>query len=132
MTDNPRDKKVDKSWKKKAREEKDSLAEETEAAGEPQGAAEEEAEAAQVKKLPPATFLGFVSELAAQAFMYLGLVENPITAKKEKNLDAAGHLLDTLGVLEEKTRGNLTPEEESSLKDMLYALRMQYVKEKRS
>lgn len=131
-------KKVDEGWKKKAREEKEALEKETErtrAAEEPPEDAGEAAEAGDaagregVGQLPPPTFTAFISGLAAQAFMALGLVENPLAGEQEKDLDAARHLLDTLGMLQEKTQGNLTPQEASYLEELLYSLRMAYVKE---
>jgi hypothetical protein len=53
-----------------------------------------------------------------------------MTGKKEKNLSLAKQTIDILGMLEEKTQGNLTKDEEIMLKNMLYDLRMIYIKEK--
>ena len=60
----------------------------------------------------------------------LGLIDDPATGKKTKNLPLAKQTIDILGMLEEKTRGNLTKDEETMLKNILYDLRMIYVKEK--
>jgi hypothetical protein len=68
--------------------------------------------------------------LNASAFYHLGLIEDPTTGKKTKNLALGKQTIDILGMLEEKTRGNLTKEEENMLKNILYDLRIIYVKEK--
>ncbi|MEK7821872.1 MAG: DUF1844 domain-containing protein, partial [Planctomycetota bacterium] len=57
----------------------------------------------------------------------LGEIENPMTRKREKNLAQAKFTIDTLGVIEEKTRGNLTPEEQRYLEGVLYDLKMSFV-----
>jgi hypothetical protein len=77
--------------------------------------------------LPQASFVGLVNMLGIEAAMHLGLVENPAGGGSHLDLDAARHMIDLLGVLEEKTRGNLAPEEDSLLENMLADLRMQYV-----
>ncbi|RLC15597.1 MAG: DUF1844 domain-containing protein, partial [Deltaproteobacteria bacterium] len=61
----------------------------------------------------------------------LGVIEDPATGKKSKNLTAAKQTIDIMGMLEEKTQGNLTKEEEGMLKNILYDLRIAYVKEMR-
>ena len=53
----------------------------------------------------------------------------PATGKKSKNLTAAKQTIDILGMLEEKTRGNLTDQERDMLRHILYDLRMIYVRE---
>jgi hypothetical protein len=62
--------------------------------------------------------------------VHLGVTEDPMTGKNEKNLPLAKQTIDILGMLEEKTKGNLTKDEEQMLKNMLYDLRMIYIKEK--
>jgi hypothetical protein len=59
------------------------------------------------------------------------LIENPATGKKEKMFTMAKQTIDIMGMLEEKTRGNLTTDEESLLKNILYELRLTYVKQKK-
>jgi hypothetical protein len=54
-------------------------------------------------------------------------MNNPMTDKKEEDLPQAKFIIDTLGMLQEKTKGNLTPEESKLLENMLYELRTQYV-----
>jgi hypothetical protein len=75
---------------------------------------------------PPATLAGLVSQLMTQTLFYLGELA-PRGGEPVVNLDMAKHNVDLLGVLEEKTRGNLTPEEKRLLDSVLYELRMRYV-----
>lgn len=80
--------------------------------------------------LPEITFPTFIFSLNSSTLVHLGIIDDPATGKKLKNLPLAKQTIDILGMLEEKTRGNLSKEEESMLKNILYDLRMIYVKEK--
>ena len=79
--------------------------------------------------LPEVSFATFVLSLNSEALLHLGMIGNPATGKQEKNLPLAKYTIDTLGMLEEKTRGNLTDDEAAMLKNILYDLRMIYVRE---
>jgi len=80
------------------------------------------------KAIPPEPdFNFFVTTLSLQASIDLGDVPNPATNKKEENLIQAKFLIDTLGMLKEKTKGNLTAEESGFLENVLYELRMRYI-----
>jgi len=81
-------------------------------------------------KLPKINFATFIFSLNSSVLVQLGLIEDPVSGKKTKNLLLAKQTIDILGMLEEKTRGNLTKDEETMLKNILYDLRMIYVKEK--
>ncbi len=81
-------------------------------------------------QLPKINFATFIFSLNSSVLVQLGLIEDPATGKKAKNLPLAKQTIDILGMLEEKTRGNLTKDEETMLKNILYDLRMIYVKEK--
>jgi hypothetical protein len=81
-------------------------------------------------QLPEINFATFIFSLNHSVLVHLGVTEDPMTGKKEKNLPLAKQTIDILGMLEEKTRGNLTKDEEKMLKNMLYDLRMIYIKEK--
>ena len=78
---------------------------------------------------PEANFSLFMSSLGLQASIALGLMPSPITKKTEKNLEQAKFLIDTLAMIQEKTKGNLTKDETETLERLLYELRMIYVKE---
>ena len=69
--------------------------------------------------VPAATFPNFLGGLATQALMQFGEIPNPITGEREVNLPYARYTVQLLEVLEQKTRGNRTPEEEQYLTGML-------------
>ena len=68
----------------------------------------------------------FLSSLSMQTLIFLGDMDSPITHKKEENLDQAKFIIDTLAMLKEKTKGNLTEHENNMLDNVLYELRMKY------
>jgi hypothetical protein len=80
--------------------------------------------------LPKIDFSTFVLSINSSALVQLGLIEEPSTGQKTKNIPLAKQTIDILAMLEEKTSGNLTNDEENILKNILYELRMLYVKEK--
>lgn len=80
--------------------------------------------------LPEINFMTFIMSLNASAMVHLGVIEEPGAGGKNKNLLLGKQTIDILGMLEEKTRGNLTKDEEHMLKHILYDLRIIYVKEK--
>ncbi len=79
--------------------------------------------------LPEINFATFVVSLNASALLNLGAIEDPSTGQTNKNLPMAKQTIDILSMLEEKTAGNLTTEETNLLKNILYDLRIIYVKE---
>jgi len=84
----------------------------------------------QNQQLPEIKFSTFIFSLNSSALFNLGLVPDPTTGKKEKNLLLAKQSIDIIGMLDEKTRGNLTDDEEKLLRNVLHDLRLMYVKEK--
>lgn len=76
----------------------------------------------------PITFSGFVYSLSTTCLMHLGKIPDPSSQKVEKNLVLAKQTIDLLEMLAQKTKGNLTPEEDSLLKSVLTELRFLYVK----
>jgi hypothetical protein len=81
---------------------------------------------------PPLTFAAFVFSLMHTAAVHLGDAADPQTGQMaQPNLEAAQHMIDILGILEEKTRGNLSPEERQLLEQGLYELRMRFVEVKK-
>ncbi len=79
---------------------------------------------------PEMDFAGFVLSLSTTAMFHFGDLPDPVTKKAEKNLAAAKQTIDILGMLQEKTAGNLTADEKNILDAVLFELRMRYVKEK--
>lgn len=79
--------------------------------------------------LPEISMASFIMSLGTSVFFHLGDLPHPETGASEKNLPMAKQTIDLLGLLREKTRNNLTPEEENMFDHLLYDLRMRYVKE---
>lgn len=102
-------KNIDESWKDSVRKEKDL------------GGAKEQEQPIEV------SFALFITGLMMESLMALGDLENPITHKKETNIHHAKLLIDTLEMLQKKTKGNLDKDEEEALSSMLYDLRMRFV-----
>lgn len=80
--------------------------------------------------LPTINFATFIFSLNSSALVQLGMIEDPMTGEKAKNLPLAKQTIDILCMLSEKTQGNLDVDEAAMLKNMLYDLRLLYVKEK--
>ena len=76
---------------------------------------------------PEPNFAFFITTMAMQSAIALGDTENPGSGKKEENLPQAKFMIDILGMLQDKTKNNLSPEESSMLEGILYELRMRYV-----
>jgi len=143
---------VDTDWKKQAQEEKRKLAEQEEKrktaatapAGVVPGAAGTAGPAAAAsggpgaarqaggrggqgqREIPQASFATLVQSLLTQVLFYLGDLSTR-GAEPMINLDMAKHNIDTLSIIEEKTRGNLSDEEKRLLDAALYEARMRYV-----
>jgi len=124
---------IDTDWKKQAQEEKRKLAE----AQEKQRAEQAKAPPASggsrgaggrrgAREVPQATFASLVNSILTQAMLYLGEIA-PQGSEPMLNLDMAKYQVDVLGLLEEKTRNNLTPEEQHLLDTALYDLRTRYI-----
>ncbi|MEM6258945.1 MAG: DUF1844 domain-containing protein [Planctomycetota bacterium] len=117
---------VDDDWKAQAQAEKAKLAEKEKAskAGTDDAGTPTQAGPGQI---PPADFTTLVSSIATQALFSLGAMPDPQTGQRYANLDVARHHIDSLSVLEDKTKGNLTEEESKMLATTLYELRQSYV-----
>src|SRR3989338_2362021 len=98
-------KSVDEQWKETVEKEKATLKKEKEFAP------------------PSPDFNFFITTLSLQASISLGQAPNPATNKTEEDMTQAKFLVDTLGVLQEKTKGNLTKDETELLESFLYELR---------
>ena len=77
--------------------------------------------------LPEINFSTFVISLSTQALMHLGEIPDPLTGKVESDFAVAKQMIDIIGMLREKSRGNLDQGEEKLMEDVLYDLRMRYV-----
>ena len=87
-------------------------------------------EARKAAEMPPVeiTFASFIYSLTTSALIALGELPEPTSERTEVNLPLAKQTIDILGILQEKTAGNLTDEEHNLLSNLLYDLRMRYVK----
>ncbi len=81
----------------------------------------------EIKKDVGVNFGLFITGLMMEAVMALGDMENPMTHKKETNLQHAKILIDTLEMLKEKTKNNLSKDEDGAMSSILYDLRMRFV-----
>ena len=75
----------------------------------------------------PASFPNFIMSIASNAASALGMMEHPVTGKREVDLELGKHWIDILGMLQQKTNKNLLPQEQQILESLLADLRMQYV-----
>ncbi len=114
---------VDEDWKAEAQKEKEILAAKEEAKKEK---AQEEKQAR--GPLPEGNFAALISTLTTQALFALGLLQIKGQETKEPDLELAKYHIDMLETLQEKTKGNLTQEEDIVLANTLNELRMGYVK----
>jgi hypothetical protein len=111
---NPHKKKVDEDWKDQVEREKVQAA-----AG--------LSEPGPKSKKEDSKFSIFISTLGMQAMVAMGEMADPSTNYKAVNLDQAKYLIDMLGVIQDKTKGNLTVEEGDLINSVVYQLRMKYL-----
>jgi len=84
-------------------------------------------DAAKAGAEPELDFFNYIASLGFQTMIFLGEMPNPITNEVEKNLKQAKFLIDTLVILRDKTKGNLTKEEDDLLNGSIYELQMRFV-----
>jgi hypothetical protein len=78
--------------------------------------------------LPEITFPSLLLSLSTSALIQLGEIQDPVSKQTLKNLPLAKQTIDLIGMLKEKTKGNLTSDEEKLMENMLYELKLWYVK----
>ncbi|GEM_PF-401696 len=81
------------------------------------------------KKLYEIQFVQLVFSLKTSAIIQLGKIANPLTGNIERNLNEAKYTIDMLNMLKEKTKGNLTADEEKIINDAVFELQMNYIDE---
>jgi hypothetical protein len=119
---------VDEDWKSRVQAEKEAAARQ-DAGSEP--ADQVDAEAAAGEPLPAASFELLISTLTAQALTAMGKLPDPVQGHAVVRPDLAKHYIDLLGMLEQKTKGNLTKDEAGMLDEVLHQLRMTFVTTRR-
>jgi len=77
--------------------------------------------------LPEVNFSSFLLSLSSSALLHLGEITDPQSGEKRKDLALAKQSIDIIGILKDKTKGNLSEEEENLLQNLLYDLRMRFV-----
>lgn len=114
MSDENIRRKVDEGWKDTVEKEKNAALPE----GPPDKASEE---------IPPASFGMFLLGMRVDSLIALGEVENPVDKTKSCDLARSKYVIDMIGVLQEKTKNNLSKEESELLDSVLYDLRMRFL-----
>ena len=114
---------IDDDWKSQVAAEKEALKKE---ATPPNSPGEAESQSASTQ-MPPASLELLITTFATEAMVALGQLPNPITGESATQPGHAQYAIDMLEVLQEKTAGNLTPDEEKMLSDLLHQLRMLFV-----
>ena len=110
---------IDEDWKSQVEAEKEALKQEGE-----EGGPESSAPAGE---MPPASLELLISTLATEAMMAMGQLPHPATNEASVNPDHARYVIDMLEVLQKKTKGNLEPQEDTMLTDLLHQLRMLFI-----
>jgi hypothetical protein len=122
---------IDSDWKAEAQAEKARLEEKVKAAEatKPAAGARPGASgaAAGPREMPKATVETLIQSIASQAMLYLGIIPDPRSGQRVQHLDIARHHIDTLGVIEDKTKNNLSETEAKLLATTLYELRQAYI-----
>ena len=99
--------------------------EKKEAEGQKEAPKEEEARA---MPLPEVNFTALIFSLSSTSLFHLGEIADPQSGEKKKDLPLAKHAIDTVSMLKEKTKGNLTEEEQKFVDNVLSDLQWRYVK----
>jgi hypothetical protein len=86
-------------------------------------------ESSAAPSLPEIDFSAFIFSLSTSALFHLGEVPDPATQERKKDLPLAKQTIDILGMLKEKTQGNLEPAEEKLMENILTDLRWRYIRE---
>ena len=94
----------------------------------PEEPAREPGETQGRRTLPPVDFSGLILSLSHAALLHLGQIPDPHTGQTHKDHDMARHTIDTISMLRDKTKGNLTPEEQKLTDNVLTELRLAFVR----
>jgi hypothetical protein len=77
--------------------------------------------------MPEVTFPAFVMSLNTSALYHLGEIADPVSGKRVVDLDLARHAIDTLVLIQNKSKGNLTKDEDELLANLLYDIKLRFV-----
>jgi len=120
-------KRVDEDWKRRAQAEKEVDAAKA-APPPPPGAPPAPGAPPKSEARPHPMFGGLVESLASQALLYMGAMRDPMTGQVHQDLQQAQTMIEMLGMIDEKTKGNLSKEESDMLKQVLDEVRMHFVR----
>jgi hypothetical protein len=115
---------IDEDWKSQVQAEKEAAAKVESSA--PEAAAEPAVDASD-PPMPQASFELLLTMLATEALMAMGQMPHPATGQAHVHRNQAKYLIDTIEVLQEKTKGNLKPGEEQLIESILHQLRLVFV-----
>ncbi len=121
MTEDAGEKKIiiDEDWKNQVEAEREEVGGQQDAPGEQDAPAS--------GQMPPASFDMLITTMATEAMVSLGQMPHPGTGQAAANLDHARYFIDTLEVLKDKTKGNLTKDEDAALEGLVHQLKLAYV-----
>jgi hypothetical protein len=102
--------------------------EETKEQGKKEEKAEEKRDEREFTSLPEVNFSSFVLSLSSSILLHLGEIADPQSGEKKKDLPLAKQTIDIITLLKDKTKGNLTDDEQELLEHLLYDMRMRFVK----
>jgi hypothetical protein len=119
---------IDEDWKSQVEAEKEAAKQPPKSeVADPQTAGVGEPSDAEDFPMPPASLEMLVSTLVTEAMISLGQIPHPATGTAELRPNQAKYLIDTIAVLSEKTKGNVSAEEEQAFTNLLHQLRMAFV-----
>jgi hypothetical protein len=113
-----REKHIDESWKESAKQEPQ---------GETCGCGHDHCHDHGEEQAVEINFMNYVTSLGFQALIFMGEIPNPITNETDKNLIQAKFIIDTLTMIKDKTKGNLSDQENNLLESSLAELQLRYV-----
>jgi hypothetical protein len=114
---------IDEDWKSKVQAEKEEAAQSKPSAAQETAGRENPYEVGDVP-MPPASLEMLLTTLATEALVALGQVPHPVTQKVQVHSHQAKYLIDTIDMIRQKTKGNLTPTEQQTIDSLLHQLRM--------
>ena len=114
---------IDEDWKSQVEAEREAQTQPEP----PDTAPGVEGQTTQPEQLPPASFSFLVTTLATQTMVTLGQIPDPVEQKPIVRMQLAKHHIDSLSMLQEKTKGNLTSDESTMLDEVLHQLRILFV-----
>src|SRR5262245_58920731 len=115
---------IDEDWKSRVAAEKEALAREAHGEATPAESSRTPPDPAALPPMPPASFEMLVTTLATEAMIGLGQIPHPLTGKVHADPGQAQYAIDMIEMLADKTKGNLSSDEDRGLRELLHQLRM--------